>query len=82
MDHGNTPLRARTVGRFLYEVGLENEIPSVIGGHTPGVVGKEKEPAGRSYQLNWSDGFDQVKPIDQNARDFIIENLRKYPGEI
>ncbi|MBI9060229.1 MAG: nucleoside hydrolase [Labilibaculum sp.] len=82
MDHGNTPLRARTAGRMLYEVGLENDIPIVMGRHTPGIVGEETELAGRSNQFIWSDGFDKVKPIEQNATDFIIENLRKYPDEV
>jgi inosine-uridine nucleoside N-ribohydrolase len=82
MDHGNTPLRARTAGRFLYEVGLENDIPIVMGRPTPGVVGIDTGIAGRSYQFNWSDGFNKVNPIKQSAADFIIENLRKYPNEI
>ena len=82
MDHGNTPLRARTAGRFLYEVGLENEIPIVMGRHTPGIVGEETALAGRSYQFIWSDGFDKVKPIETSAVDFISENLRKYPNEV
>ena len=82
MDHGNTPLRARTAGRFLYEVGLENDIPIVMGRHTPGVVGVDTALAGRSYQFIWSDGFNNVNPIEQSAADFIIENLRKYPNEV
>lgn len=82
MDHGNTPLRARTAGRFLYEVGLENDIPIVMGRHTPGTVGVDTALAGRSHQFIWSDGFNKVKPISQPADKFIIENLRKYPNEV
>ncbi len=81
MDHGNTPERARVAGRMLYECGLE-DIPIVVGRHTPGIVGEQTELAGDSHQFAWSAGFDKVKPIRQNAADFIIKKLRKYPGEI
>lgn len=81
MDHGNTPKRARVACRLLYECGLEH-IPVVVGRHTPGIVGEQTELAGDSHQFAWAEGFDKVKPIKQNAADFIIENLRKYPNEI
>jgi inosine-uridine nucleoside N-ribohydrolase len=81
MDHGNTPKRARIACRMLYECGLES-IPVVVGRHTPGIVGEQTEPAGDTHQFAWAEGFDKIKPIQQNASDFIIENLRKYPGEV
>jgi purine nucleosidase len=81
MDHGNTPLRARTILKMLYEVGRE-DIPVIVGDPTPAVVGVDKEIAGRSYQFYWSEGFDKVKPSDVNAAEFIIDNLRKYPNEV
>ena len=81
MDHGNTPKRAQIACRILYECGLEH-IPVVLGRHTPGIIGEETEPAGDSHQFAWAEGFDKVKPIKQNAADFIIENLQKYPNEI
>jgi purine nucleosidase len=81
IDHGNTPKRAQVACRMLYECGLEH-IPVVVGRHTPGVVGEDTELAGDSHQFAWAEGFDKVKPIKQNAADFIIENLRKYPNEI
>ena len=40
MDHGNTWGRARVAGRLLYELGLENKIPIVVGRPTPGIVGQ------------------------------------------
>src|SRR4030042_6154663 len=45
MDHGNTPKRAKVACRLLYECGLEN-IPVVVGRHTPGIIGEQPEPAG------------------------------------
>ncbi len=81
MDHGNTPLRARTLLKMLYEVGKE-DIPVIVGEPTPTVVGVDKEIAGRSSQFYWSDGFDKIKPSNADAADFIIGNLRKYPNEV
>jgi purine nucleosidase len=81
MDHGNTPKRARVACRMLYETGMEH-IPVVIGRHTPGIVGEQQQLAGDSNQFFWAEGFDRIKPIEQNAADFIIENLREYPGEV
>ncbi len=81
MDHGNTPKRAQVACKLLYECGLE-DIPVVVGRHTPGVVGQETELAGDSHQFVWAEGFEQVKAIEQNAADFIIENLRKYPNDV
>lgn len=81
MDHGNTPKRAQVACRLLYECGLE-QIPVVMGRHTPGIVGEQTELAGDSHQFVWAEGFDKVKPIRQSAADFIIENLRKYPNQV
>lgn len=81
MDHGNTPKRALVACRMLYECGLEH-IPIVVGSHTPLIVGEESELAGESHQFVWAEGFGKVKPIKQNAADFIIENLKKFPNEI
>jgi inosine-uridine nucleoside N-ribohydrolase len=81
MDHGNTPLRARTILKMLYEVGRD-DIPVIVGDPTPAVVGVDKEIAPRSNQFYWSEGFDKIKPSNVNAADFIISNLRKYPNEV
>lgn len=81
MDHGHTPGRARVACRLLWETG-RTDIPVVVGRHTPGVVGQDKDPAGPSHQFAWAEGFDQIKPSEENAADFIIRNLRKYPGEV
>ena len=81
MDHGNTPLRARTILKLLYEVGKE-DIPVIVGAPTPAIVGVDEGIAGRSNQFYWSEGFDKIKPSNVNAADFIINNLRKYPNEV
>ncbi len=81
MDHGNTVKRAQVACRLLYEVGRE-QIPVVVGRPTPSIVGQDQAIAGDSQQFAWATGFDRVKPVTQNAADFIIANLRKYPGEV
>jgi inosine-uridine nucleoside N-ribohydrolase len=72
MDQGDTPKRARVACKMLYEAGRE-DIPVVVGRKTNDYF---------TAQFHWAEGFDKVKPIKQNAADFIIENLRKYPNEV
>jgi purine nucleosidase len=72
MDYGNTPKRAQIACKMLYETGREN-IPVVIG---------RKTVNNYSNQFYWAEGFDKIQPIKQDASDFIIEQLRKYPNEI
>ncbi len=72
LDYGNTPKRAQIACRLLYMTGRES-IPVVVGRKT-----KEHY----SNQFYWGEGFDKVKPIEQPAADFIIEQLKKYPHEI
>jgi inosine-uridine nucleoside N-ribohydrolase len=81
MDHGNTAKRAQVACRLLYEVGREN-IPVVAGRATPGIVGHDQGIAADSQQFAWAAGFDRVKPVPQDAADFIIAQLRRYPGEV
>lgn len=82
MDHGNTPKRAQVAGRLLYELGLERQIPIIVGRPTPGIVGQQTGIAGDSQQFIWASGFERVPPSSTNAARFIIENLRRYPGEV
>ena len=78
MDHGNTFKRAQVAGRLLYELGLEQRIPIIVGRPTPGIVGQQTGIAGDSYQFIWASGFERVKPASTNAADFIIENLHRH----
>ncbi|HPG38064.1 MAG TPA: nucleoside hydrolase [bacterium] len=72
MDYGNTPKRAQIACRMLYETGLE---------HIPVIVGR-KTVDNYSPQFIWGEGFDKIKPVNTNAADFIIQNLKKYPNEV
>jgi purine nucleosidase len=81
MDHVNTTGKAKIACRLLYETG-RGDIPVIVGRHTPGVVGKETALAGESHQYAWAKGFNKIEPATENAADFIIRNLHKYPNEV
>ena len=34
------------------------------------------------YQFTWAEDFTAVRPVAQSAADFIVETLRRHPGEI
>ncbi len=72
LDQGNTPKRAQVACRFLYEVGRE-DIPVYVGRLTSDHY---------SNQFYWGEGFDKIKPRSENAVDFMIETLRKYPNQV
>jgi inosine-uridine nucleoside N-ribohydrolase len=80
MDHGQTDKRAQVAAKMLYLTKRE-DIPIVVGNKTMQVVGTNI-PAEYSGQYYWAEGFTKVKPVTKSASDFIIENLRKYPGEV
>ena len=80
LDHGLTDKRAQIACRMLYLTNRE-DIPVVVGRKTAQVVGTDI-PADYSGQYYWAEGFDKVKPVTKSASEFIIENLRKYPGEV
>ncbi len=78
VDYGNTPKRAQVACRFLYEVGRE-DIPVLVGRQT-----NDDYTLKHFYtkQFYWGEGFDKKKPEKMEAADFIIDQLRKYPGEV
>lgn len=71
---GPTDLRAKVSCRMLYICGQEH-IPVAVG--RPTRKGDKSPP-----QIIWGEGFDKLKPVRESAVDFIIRNLRKYPGQI
>jgi purine nucleosidase len=81
MDHGDTPGRGRIACRLLYETGMES-IPVIIGRHTPVIVGVDTVPAGPSHQFSWAEGFDRLRPRKDDAAEFILRSLDRYPGEV
>lgn len=82
MGHGNTWKRGQVGARLLYELGLEQKVPLVIGKPTAGIVGEQTGIAGDSHQFIWGTGFDPWKPASTNAAEFIIRTLRAHPKEV
>jgi purine nucleosidase len=70
---GDSKTRAKLVDRFLGEVG-RSDIPVAAGTPTP--------PKTPFTQLAYAEGGHFAKPSHANAVDFILEQIRRYPGEI
>ncbi|MCC6443081.1 MAG: nucleoside hydrolase [Armatimonadetes bacterium] len=69
--YANTEARARIACRMLYEAGRA-DIPVAVG------RGSDSHPC----QAPWAEGSILKRPVDQPAVDFIMAQLRRYPGEI
>jgi inosine-uridine nucleoside N-ribohydrolase len=68
----DTELRAKIVDRFLGEVG-KTEIPVMAG--------KPTTPTSMS-QRRYAEGSHFAKSSHEDAADFLLGQIRKYPGEI
>jgi len=69
---GNTPARAKVACKLLH-AGGRDEVPVSVG---------RKTSDGREYQFAWAEDFTAKAPIAQPAADFIVETVRKRPGEV
>src|SRR5690606_5591131 len=71
---GDTAARAKVACKLLHVTGK---------GHVPVAVGRPTAPPeGVDYQFTWAEDFTAKQPIAQPAAEFIVETLRKAPGEI
>ncbi|MGA7158897.1 MAG: nucleoside hydrolase [Acidobacteriaceae bacterium] len=70
---GDTDLRARLAERYLRQTG-HGEIPVAAGPKTP--------PSTTFTQAAWAKGFAEPAKGWPNAIDFILDAIRKNPGEI
>src|SRR6266403_3004353 len=70
---GDTETRAKLVDRFLAEVG-RLEIPVAAG--TPTVS------KGTFTQRRYAEGGHDAKPSHPDAVSFILEQIRRYPGQV
>lgn len=70
--HGNTPSRARIACKILWQTGRTN-IPVAVGRKTDNDF---------YYQATWAEDFRALEPIRQNAAQFIVEQAKRFPGEI
>lgn len=70
---GDTQTRARLVDRFLGEVGRA-EIPVLVG--------KATETKNPMSQRRYAEGGHFAKSSHGDAADFLLDQIRKHPGEI
>ncbi len=70
---GETEVRAQIVDRFLGEVGRTG---------IPVPAGKRTETKNPMSQRRYAEGGHFAKSSHGDAADFILEQIRKYPGEV
>jgi purine nucleosidase len=73
VGHGNTPARAKMACKMLHLTGR---------GNIPVLVGRQTEQKEYSYQFTWAEDFTAKQPATRKAADFIIETVRKNPGQV
>ncbi|HZS09256.1 MAG TPA: nucleoside hydrolase [Blastocatellia bacterium] len=71
--HGPTALRSRIACKMLHLAGR---------GEIPVAVGRETNDPRWHYQFSWAEDFEKKKPIQKPAADFIVEQVRKHPGQV
>ena len=70
---GDTETRAKLLDRFLAEVGRP-DIPVAAGAPTP--------PKTTLTQRRYAEGGHFAKPSHRDAATFLLEQIRRYPGQI
>jgi inosine-uridine nucleoside N-ribohydrolase/lysophospholipase L1-like esterase len=74
ISDGDTAARAKVAAKLLHAAG-RGEVPVAVGRATP-------PPDSVDYQFTWAEDFTAVQPVATPAADFIVETLRRQPGEI
>ena len=69
---GDTPARARVACKLLH-AGRRDDVPVAVGRKT------HDHP---EFQFAWAEDFTAKQPVAKPAADFIVEAVRKQPGEI
>lgn len=70
--HGNTPARAPIASKMLHITGRDS-VPVAVG---------RKTSDGYAHQYTWAENFTAKQPIKQSAADFIVEQVKRYPGQV
>ena len=72
---GDTAARARLAVKLLRVAGRD-DVPVAVGRAT-------SVPADRvDRQFEWAEDFEAKRPIARPAADFIVDSVRKHPGEV
>jgi inosine-uridine nucleoside N-ribohydrolase len=72
ITHGNTPARAKIACKLL-QVAKRQDIPVFVGRKTNDKV---------FQQYSWAEDFTAKRPAKKPAADFIVETVKRYPGEV
>ena len=72
VTHGNTPARAKIACKLLHAT-RRDDIPVYVGRKTNDKV---------FQQYSWAEDFTAKRPEKKAAADFIVETVRRYPGEV
>jgi purine nucleosidase len=70
--HGNTPERAKIACKLLH-IARRDDIPVFVGRKTNDKV---------FQQYSWAEDFVARRPAKKAAADFIVETVKRYPGEV
>jgi inosine-uridine nucleoside N-ribohydrolase len=73
VSHGNTPARARMACKMLHLTGR---------GNLGVFVGRQTDQKEYSHQFTWAEDFEGKKPEKQPAADFIVQTIKRYPGQV
>ncbi len=71
---GDTRARAKMACKLLH-VGGRGDVPVAVGRQTP-------PPDQIDHQFAWAEDFTAKQPVPQSAADFIVDMVRRYPGEV
>jgi inosine-uridine nucleoside N-ribohydrolase len=70
--HGNTPAREKIACKLLH-LTRRGDIPVFVGRKTSDKV---------FQQYTWAEDFTAKRPEKKSAADFIVETVKRYPGEV
>ena len=74
ISDGDTAARAKVAAKLLHRTG-HAAVPLAVGRATP-------PPDSIDYQFTWAEDFTALQPLQTPAADFIVDTLRRSPGEI
>jgi purine nucleosidase len=72
ITNANTPARAKVACKMLHLAGRDD---------VPVAVGRRTAQTGE-YQYTWAEDFEAKRPVDRPAADFIVDTVKRYPGEV
>jgi purine nucleosidase len=74
ISDGDTAARAKVAAKLLHRTG-HAAVPLAVGRATP-------PPDSVDYQFTWAEDFTALQPLTTPAADFIVDALRRSPGEV